>query len=51
VSDLPKVAMFWRLLSWGLVVADGLMLAAVLGAVALFGRASSSACLDRSSWV
>jgi len=26
-----------RLLSWGLVAADGLMLAAVLGAIGLFG--------------
>ena len=37
VSDRPKSAMALRLLSWGLLAADGLMLAAVLGAIALFG--------------
>ncbi len=37
VPDLPKVAMLLRILFWGRVVADGLMLAAVTGAIALFG--------------
>jgi hypothetical protein len=37
VSDRPKVVMALRLLWWGLLAADGLMLAAALGAIAFFG--------------